>query len=300
MDVRLRIYQGLGVKGFKRLALLLEKYLHRENGGWNENYHPQELTQKGMREYIWYLKCNSLTHCISLAALAVFCIIVHIKDLWGPLPILFIVLLSIFNVYCIALQRYNYLKMVRFSKARKEAEEKKFSHACARIRKSAEEILRSEDYEKDLLFLSRVEKVFLEGEECVVDEKDMPSMERFCGYLEESGLGMARNGAGSWTGKRVDSDKNGYEIVSAADFLLTDLQYVEAGSLPRTFVKWIRRVFDRDRKQCLMDDRIVTLRTMSDQCECLYGKIFGDGPAESVLYKIRILRYIYSNMVRIE
>lgn len=96
------IYNILGICYFQKLVFLLEKFIHRKDGKTNQNYHFNLDNINPMEDFIRFLFFNGS---------------IHFRNV------------CIFIIYCIMLQRYNYLRIKKVTlileKQRKNRIEKK-------------------------------------------------------------------------------------------------------------------------------------------------------------------------------
>lgn len=109
--MELRVYEILGIKLFRRVVLLFENIKHSKDGSRNENYHPQNTSVNSLESFSGYLLYNAMLHIVSiLLAIVYFAVGLSLRFnyLWADILMYCIV---VFNLYCIMLQRYIYLKM---------------------------------------------------------------------------------------------------------------------------------------------------------------------------------------------
>lgn len=311
-------YRLLGVEKFKRLVLKFEKLLRGKKGGRNRNYHPESLTEKGLLNYVWYLRCNTLLHVLSIAALAGYDILLRVLHfhVW-PLVLLEIALL-IYNGYCILLQRYNFLRLRRLMRARREALEKRFEKYCRSLEEnlakgesaglSGEVFSAARLSEADLGLLDRVERVFLERESCVIGPSDLESLKHFGELLELAGIksGEAARGeslqeeaargeslqkeAACGESARGEASRGESTREDMPDGYLADLWELEPPAWTDELLMTVRNVFDKNARG---QKRLVVLRTQDAESERLFRKVFGIGPAETVLLRVRVLRHCH-------
>lgn len=109
--MELRIYELLGIKLFRKAILLFERIKHRKDGGQNENYHLRGVSASSLNSFSGYLLYNSMLHIVSMLFVLVYFVItwsLQLDYIW--IDILMYVVAA-FNLYCIMLQRYIYLKI---------------------------------------------------------------------------------------------------------------------------------------------------------------------------------------------
>lgn len=124
-NLELRIYEFLGVKQFKKAVFMLEKIIHRRDKGKNVNYHIKNSNdRKSVDSFKKYLYYNGFIHTKNLITgipIIVFAILCG-QNLLFLIPLL---LFLIKDIYCVMLQRYNWLKISEFEKKLEIREEKK-------------------------------------------------------------------------------------------------------------------------------------------------------------------------------
>ena len=110
-ELELRIYKSIGVPQFRDLLFRIEKVRRHQSGELNHNYHLKTTSWKSIQIYVAYLIYNSLIHVIALF-MALICIaltVIYDSKLYVVYAIL--ACLVFFNIWCLLLQRYNYLRI---------------------------------------------------------------------------------------------------------------------------------------------------------------------------------------------
>ena len=110
-EAELKIYKSLCVPQFRDLLLKIEGFRHRKNGELNHNYHLETVSWESVQVYVAYLTYNSLIHIIALSiTLVCFAVtILYFSNWYAAYAIL--ACLFLFNIWCILLQRYNFLRI---------------------------------------------------------------------------------------------------------------------------------------------------------------------------------------------
>ena len=112
-DFKLKFYKKLGVEIFKRLTFKLEKLVHFRDKKKNKNYHIGARDREGLEQFKKYLYYNGFIHVKNLFVLL---IVLGLRLILVKNFIIFDLyfLFSIpKNIYCIMLQRYNYIRINR-------------------------------------------------------------------------------------------------------------------------------------------------------------------------------------------
>ena len=116
----MRVYELLGIRLFRRLVFLVERIRHRKDGGQNENYHLQDTSRTALVRFSGYLWYNAVLHIISLLFTAVYFVLSRCFSVTNLVVDAAMLFVAVLNAYCLALQRYIYLK-VRAHVAKKQA-----------------------------------------------------------------------------------------------------------------------------------------------------------------------------------
>lgn len=106
------LYRLLGVETFRRLVFLLERFVHRKDHGRNDNYHISSFTQGALEDFVKYLFYNGSIHVRNILILLIYFIVkivLHVPLRWYDT---FALLLGLKDVFCVMLQRYNYLRIL--------------------------------------------------------------------------------------------------------------------------------------------------------------------------------------------
>ena len=123
--LELKIYEFLGVKQFKKAVFMLEKIIHKRDKGKNINYHIKNSNDResvdSFKKYLYYngfIHTKNLITGIPIIVFAILCC----QNLLFLIPL---ILFLIKDVYCVMLQRYNWLKISEFEKKLEIRDEKK-------------------------------------------------------------------------------------------------------------------------------------------------------------------------------
>lgn len=173
----IKLYSLLGVSAFRKFVLWFEKLRHRYDGDQNKNYHPKSISISSMESFSGYLIYNSLFHIVSILLIIVYFVIstsLRLNYLWIDI-IMYIVV--VFDLYCIMLQRYIYLRMKsHITKAkvrRSDRIQESLNTAVAILADRAEEDIR-EEFE----LLTKIYNCCCKGEECFLEKKCADTLSR--------------------------------------------------------------------------------------------------------------------------
>lgn len=123
--IEIKIYKFLGIEKFKRLVFKLENFIHRNDNMKNINYHVVNSNSiSSVENFKKYLYNNGKIHVKGLINGVIITGITLILGI-NPLILTFLGLLMIKDIYCIMLQRFNWIKIKEFQRKLKEKEERK-------------------------------------------------------------------------------------------------------------------------------------------------------------------------------
>lgn len=149
-----KIYEILGVKQFKKLTFKLEKYIHRKDKGTNKNYHLKGKDISAIENFKKYLYYNGFIHAKNsiflITSLTIFILTVGFNYYLIPF-----ILLLIKDLYCVMLQRYNWIKLNEYKEKLEQREKRK-------IEKEAKKIIKKEipnDLERIDIMLEELRKL---------------------------------------------------------------------------------------------------------------------------------------------
>lgn len=152
-----KIYEFLGVKYFKQLTFKLEKLIHKKDKEQNKNYHLMGNGIEAIENFRKYLYYNGFIHVKNSIALIIGLTVFVLTTGFNYYLIPFILLL-IKDLYCVMLQRYNWIKLNEYKekleqrenrKVMKEAnkiKEKDFSYNLEQINTMLDELRKLKDY----------------------------------------------------------------------------------------------------------------------------------------------------------
>ena len=184
LKLEAKIYEIFGVKIFRKCVFALEKWIHRKDKGTNINYHIASIDSAATKEFVKYLFYNGSIHVRNIVYYCIFCVIryslypfIHYLDI---IPLVFVIK----DVYCVLLQRYNYIQ-IQFRLPRLEELQK--AKMTRRIEKTVsamqhvdyDDSFRQADYQLIQKLRMQVEK----GESIVLSNEDREAYERLSHIL---------------------------------------------------------------------------------------------------------------------
>lgn len=181
-EVELKVYRYLGICYFQKMVFMLEKFIHRKDNGKNQNYHFASNCMEPVEQFVKYLFFNGSIHVRNMCFFVIYC---AIKKCFFSFHFYDVLLLFLWvkDLYCVMLQRYNYLRMTKFSIRMKKRRN-------IRIEKKTEELLPTfkRDYDssyvgKDLEFIKNLKWAIDNKSELVLDVEDEMTLKRLIALM---------------------------------------------------------------------------------------------------------------------
>lgn len=141
-DLELKIYKALGVKYFRNLAFKLEKLIHIKDKKKNINYHINDckdlVSIDKFKKYLYY---NGFIHVKNLIFGSVGLALMIILNA-SVVPVIALSTLLLKDAYCVMLQRYNWIRIIRHEEKLKARERKRIDKVKSNIDKEkVEEVI---------------------------------------------------------------------------------------------------------------------------------------------------------------
>ena len=181
-EVELKVYRYLGICYFQKMVFMLEKFIHRKDNGKNQNYHFASNCMEPVEQFVKYLFFNGSIHFRNMCFFVIYCAIKKRFFSFHFYDVLLLVL-WVKDLYCVMLQRYNYLRMTKFSIRMKKRRN-------IRIEKKTEELLPAfkRDYDssyvgKDLEFIKNLKWAIDNKSELVLDVEDEMTLKRLIALM---------------------------------------------------------------------------------------------------------------------
>lgn len=182
--IELRVYELLGIRLFRKAILLFEKIRHLRDGDRNENYHPKNTSLTTIESFSGYLVYNFLFHIVSIALVIVyFAITIAMQVHYLGIDIVMYIVV-VFDLYCLILQRYIYLKFKLHSTKAREKRDTQLQKIIKKIRPLLDEkdiVELQEEYE----LLLRFHESQLTGADCVLDSCSSECLKRLSVIAEQ-------------------------------------------------------------------------------------------------------------------
>lgn len=282
-SVEISFYRHIGVLLFKKIVLRCEELLHIKRGYRLTNYHPEKMTMEGIRNFYWQLAYNCTLHITSIVLSLLYFVIAFVGNI-RIVPVNIIVLVMIvFNLYCIFLQRYTYLRMQEMLIKIEDLLEQQYRLKINKIDELEPIYVSKEMQEAVLELIDRVEGVFLKKNSCFIKDEDLDVLEL-----------MKRIHCNFDTKFRTISDRGTLNEISIDG----GIDSINPCKRVSVIVSALKYLFDK--RKYISEKKSVVVVTESDKGEDLYNAVFGNDSTELELLKIKLLRHVFMNKVQVE
>lgn len=255
----LRMYRLLGVNQFRKLILTFGKIRHLKDKSKNENYHPSNFDIFSLERYNGFLLYNAFLHCVSLLFTVLYVALstaIAFRNLFMDLGIIFLTLL---NVYCIMLQRSNYLKL-------KECRNKylkrflKLANSCPK--ETIRKVYASEPQklQTDYKVFCRLREAFEGQADCIITNDDVESLQRISTCVESAGAKKSNH-----KNKKISTVGLLKQCTSSRPYTMLQMQ-----------ADWLQRLFGVSGRKMLDRTAIIT---GDAECEKLYRELIPEDTA---------------------
>ena len=187
-----RLYKRLGIEHFKNATFKLEKIIHFKDKGKNINYHMKTIDEKGAEDFKKFLFYNGSIHVRNSIILTA---VLTIKFAFFPTTSFFDIILNIIlilnltkDLYCVMLQRYNYIRLNELIEVLKKRKEIIAEKEALKIEKVVSErslnlSLNENEKETDLALITKLQLFLSNNANIVIDENDIESLKRIRDFL---------------------------------------------------------------------------------------------------------------------
>lgn len=274
-----KIYRLLGVNYFRKAILWFEKTKNRKKNKKNENYHPSALDIISLEKHNGFLLYNAFLHGVSMFFVIVYCILALAFGLHDLIIDIIMVVILLLNIYCIILQRTNYLKV-------REYFCKYYNRLFKKMVCFDNEIMRQIYANEPLLLLSdykvicNLKEAFDGKKDCYIGNADIDNLKRIQKCLEPL---LQRKNSGR---TNAVSDVRLLELCSSIKGPYTLLQR-RADYLQRMFRVSGRKLLDR-----------TVIITENAECELLYKKIVPEDTVSNYCLAFIFLYEQFTNEVK--
>ena len=275
----LKIYRLLGINYFRKVVLWLEKAKSRKKNRMNENYHPSAIDVISLEKYNGFLLYNAFLHSVSMLFVIVYCILALAFGLYNLAANVIIVIISLLNIYCIILQRTNYLRFKEYFcryHNRLFSKLSSFDTGVMRQVYANEPSLLLSDYK----VICNLKEAFDGKKDCYIGNADIDNLKRIQKCVEP--LLQRKNS------RRTNAVSDGklLELCSSIKGPYTLLQR-RADYLQRMFRVSGRKLLDR-----------TAIITEDAECELLYKKIVPEDTVSNYCLAFVLLYEQFTNEVK--
>ena len=136
-NFEMRLYEHLGVLGFQKMVFKLEKVIHFKDKGKNINYHFKNRNIDELKEFRKFLYFNGFIHVRNTAIVA--SVIALQAVFLSPWLYLYTIPSLVKNLYCVMLQRYNYIRINKVIEAKEQKIARKMEMQKAKFEEAQKE-----------------------------------------------------------------------------------------------------------------------------------------------------------------
>ena len=184
--LELQIYELLGIKKFQKLTFLLEKIIHRNDSGYNENYHlKKKYYNRNVQDFKKFLFYNGGIHIRNILFIIS---IILIKKIFKCIAWFdfFLIILAVKDIYCVMLQRYNYIRIQNCIELQNKAKERRINKRTEKIKSDISKNYDLKNYTQDINFINLFMKKLSANELIEFKEEDITSLRRIMGLGKEN------------------------------------------------------------------------------------------------------------------
>lgn len=189
----MKLYELLGVKLFQKLVFLLEKLVHIKDKGKNINYHMPSTDISAMDAFIKYLFYNGAIHTRNLAMFLVYLLFKALLSCQLRPYDYILCLLAVKDLYCIMLQRYNFLRIERCRELMCTRQERRIQNAIIRQRASFHSSYNPSYAQEDLIVIKRIIASIKNRESIVLSDADIAALNRLLPITDSSNNEIENN-----------------------------------------------------------------------------------------------------------
>lgn len=275
-----RVYEFLGIRVFRRFVMQFEKLRHRKDKLHNINYHPGNMSMSSIRSFSGYLIYNVSCHVFSLIFVFLYFVITKIVGAKFIIIDILMIVLSVFNCYCIMLQRYTFIKMNAVLQKRENHRDKAIlagiDEYYEKIEKESDNMLKME-YE----VVVRLNEAVHKGGCCYISAEDGKQL----GFIATRYRGKEKRK------KREETDNTSDNDILKSKIYDISFGQIVIGNTEKIAAKL--QEFFRIKKEhnVLYDFSVIT---ENDECEEAYRMLFLNESRDEVEYVIDVLYKAYS------
>lgn len=181
----LQLYHLIGVNRFCKVILWFEKIKRFRNNRKNENYHLSDFSIFALERYTGFLLYNAIIHIVSLFFAGICLLLTLSFEVHSLIVDVIMGILFFLNIYCIILQRTNYLKIKEYCYRYYKSFCCK-SNLCNKGMVQRHYIENPQQFQDDCKVLFRIKNAFIGQADCVLNVSDIESLKRICEYTKST------------------------------------------------------------------------------------------------------------------
>lgn len=180
-----KFYCILGVRYFRKAVLALEKILHRKDNGYNVNYHIATLSLEDVSGFVKFFFYNGAIHVRNIIMLSlyllVFKAVLQRAFAWYDYVL---IVLGIKDIYCVMLQRYNFLRLNARFKTMSQRRQVRIDRRISQLQDNLQQY-NPDNKDTDLELIHRIRQALLDGTDATITSEDIGALQRFCELLSK-------------------------------------------------------------------------------------------------------------------
>lgn len=275
----MKIYRFLGVNYFRKAILWLEKTKNHKVNKKNENYHPSAIDIISLERHNGFLLYNAFLHSVNIFFIIVYCILASIFHVYNLCVDVIMIIMLLLNIYCIILQRMNYLRI-------KECIYRYYSRLLNKLSSFDTGVMRQVYINNPSLMLSdykvvcKLKNAFDGKSDCYIGIADIDNLKRIYKCVEP--LVQRKNNRRT----NAISEDSLLKLCNSIKGPYTRLQR-RADYLQRRFGVFDRKILDK-----------TAIITENAECELLYKKIVPEDTVSNYCLVFILLYELFSNEIK--
>ena len=269
--IELKFYRYIGVTVFKKFVLWLDYLSYAKYGRMKNNYHIRCSDSVG--RFKWYLLYNSFIHSVSLGLIVLYFVVTRYSGYIFLVLDILMGFTTVLNLYCIFLQRYNYIRVDYYEKqcVKRKSWHNKYDVSTKTVMENFE---KQELLDVDLL-LQQIRYCLKSDKSLLLNNKNIPTLDCLSEILNRVGFQYAE------PSKKDEHIFN--ETSNIDDYIDTCIIQTEQYGQGELRINWILKyIWKKDRR---ITDR-PTLVTFNPETEISYRKVFRKDRVADVLDEI--------------
>lgn len=185
--VEQKVYQLLGVELFRKMVFGLERLIHWKDGGKNVNYHIARNRLSDTEKFVKFLFYNGSIHVRNLVYAGVYGLMrILFGDQFHLIDVL-VLINAVKDIYCVMLQRYNYLRIREVVARQSQRRKAKIEKHAANLQERFDARYQGVSRERDLELIREIQAKIRSSGVVVVDEETEDLLRRMSALTKDSG-----------------------------------------------------------------------------------------------------------------